>query len=128
MKAKFRFVLAACVLGLLMTGPSGLTALLLFADAKDAERAAFAEFLLPRLPLGGFMTAMGFVAGLLLLRGLFQQYVTGLLRMAETLRLMLGANCNFRVAPEGLSEVRELARAANDLAHQRDELLNDVDA
>ena len=50
MKAKFRFVLAACVLGLLMTGPFGLTALLLFADAKDAERAAFAEFLLPRLP------------------------------------------------------------------------------
>jgi DNA polymerase-3 subunit epsilon len=128
MKAKFRFVLAACVLGLLMTGPFGLTALLLFADAKDAERAAFAEFLLPRLPLGGFMTAMGFVAGLLLLRGLFQQYVTGLLRMAETLRLMLGANRNFRVAPEGPPEVRELARAANDLAQQRDELLNDVDA
>jgi DNA polymerase-3 subunit epsilon len=66
--------------------------------------------------------------GLLLLRGLFQQYVTGLLRMAETLRLMLGANRNFRVAPEGPPEVRELARAANDLAQQRDELLNDVDA
>jgi DNA polymerase-3 subunit epsilon len=50
------------------------------------------------------------------------------MRMAETLRLMLGANRNFRVAPEGPPEVRELARAANDLAQQRDELLNDVDA
>jgi DNA polymerase-3 subunit epsilon len=127
MKAKVRFILAAGVLGLLMTGPFALTALLLFADAKDAERAAFAEFLLPRLPLGGFMTLLGFIAGVILLRSLFQQYVVGLLRMGDTLRLMLGANRNFRVAPEGPPEVRELARAANDLAQQRDELLNDVE-
>ncbi|MBK9019791.1 MAG: DNA polymerase III subunit epsilon [Sulfuritalea sp.] len=111
-----------------MTGPFALTALLLFADSKDAERAAFAEFLLPRLPLGGLITAFGFIAGMMLLRGLFQQYVQGLLRMAETLHLMLGANRNFRVTPEGPPEVRELARAANDLAQQRDELLTDVDA
>ncbi|MCM2287928.1 MAG: exonuclease domain-containing protein [Sulfuritalea sp.] len=128
MKAKYRFFLAAGVLGLLMTGPFALTALLLFADAKDAERAAFAEFLLPRLPLGALMTLLGFIAGVILLRSLFQHYVLGLLRMAETLRLMLGANRNFRVAPEGPPEVRELARAANDLAQQRDELLNDVEA
>ena len=128
MKAKLRFILAAGVLGLLMTGPFALTALLLLADAKEAERAAFAEFLLPRLPLGGLITLFGFIAGLALLRGLFQQYVHGLLRMAETLRLMLGANRNFRVAPAGPPEVRELARAANDLAQQRDELLNDVEA
>jgi len=127
MKAKLRFILAACVLGLLMTGPFALTALLLFADAKDAERAAFAEFLLPRLPLGGLMTLLGFIAGVMLLRTLFRQYVHGLLRMAESLRLMLGANRNFRVAADGPPEVRELARAANDLAEQRDALLNDVE-
>jgi len=126
MKAKYRFMLAACVLGLLMTGPFALTAALLFADAKDAEREAFAQFLLPRLPLGGLMTLLGFIGGLILLRSLFQQYVHGLLRMAETLRLMLGANHNFRVALEGPPEVRELARAANHLAQQRDELLTDV--
>jgi DNA polymerase-3 subunit epsilon len=128
MKARVRFIAAAGVLGLLMTGPFALTALLLFADAREAERAAFAEFLLPRLPLGGVITLFGFVVGMVLLRSLFQQYVHGLLRMAETLRLMLGANRNFRVVPEGPPEVRELARAANDLAQQRDELLNDVDA
>jgi DNA polymerase-3 subunit epsilon len=127
MKAKFRFAIAACVLGLLMTGPFALTALVLFADARDAERSAFAQFLLPRLPLGAMMTVFGFVVGLILLRSLFQQYVHGLLRMAETMRLMLGANRNFRVAPEGPPEVRELSRAVNDLAQQRDELLNDVE-
>ncbi len=62
------------------------------------------------------------------MRDLFKQYVHGLLRMAENLRLMLGANRNFRVALDGPPEVRELARAANDLAQQRDELLNDVEA
>jgi DNA polymerase-3 subunit epsilon len=102
--------------------------LLLFLDSKDAEREAFAQFLLPRLPLGGFMTLIGFVGGVILLRALFQQYVHGLSRMAETLRLMLGANRNFRVAPEGPPEVCDLARAANDLAKQRNELLDDVEA
>jgi len=127
MKARFRFILAACILGLLMTGPFVLTALLLVADAKEAERAVFAEFLVPRLPLGALITLFGLIAGLILLRSLFEQYVRGLLRMAENLRLMLGANPDFRVAPEGPPEVRELARAANDLAQQRDELLNDVE-
>jgi hypothetical protein len=68
------------------------------------------------LPVGGLVTIMTLILGLQLLRALFQQYVHGLLRMAETLRLMLGANRNFRVAPEGPPEVRDLARAANDLA------------
>ena len=128
MNAKLRFLLAAGALGLLMVGPFAVTAVLLYLDTKDAEREAFAQFIVPRLPLGGFMTVMGFVLGLVLLRSLFKQYVHGLLRMAETLHLMLGANRNFRVTPEGPPEVRELARAANDLAQQRNELLDDVEA
>jgi DNA polymerase-3 subunit epsilon len=128
MKAKYRFILAIGVLGLLMTGPFVLTAILLFVDAKEAERSALIELLVPRLPLGATITIMGFVLGMVVLRGLFQQYVHGLSRMAETLRLMLGANRNFRVTSDGPLEVREFARAANDLAQQRDELLNDVEA
>ena len=127
LKVKLRFIVAACVLGLLMTGPFMVFALLLFADTKGAERAALAEFLLPRLPLGGLIAVMGLILGVALLRGLFRQHVHGLLKMAETMRLMLGANRNFRVAPEGPLEMRELARAANDLAQQRDELLSNVE-
>ncbi|MDO8931898.1 MAG: exonuclease domain-containing protein [Rhodocyclaceae bacterium] len=127
MTARIRFLLAAAVLGLLMTGPFLVTAAILMADLKDAERAMAAEVLLPRLPIGALMTIIGFVLGLQVLRLLFKQYVQGLLKMAENLRLMLGANRNFRVATEGPPEVRELARAANDLAQQRDELLTDVE-
>ena len=128
MNAKTRFALAVAVLGLLMTGPFLLTVGILWVDLGAEERAGFLVAMDRWLPVGGLVTIMTLILGLQLLRALFQQYVHGLLRMAETLRLMLGANRNFRVAPEGPPEVRDLARAANDLAQQRNELLDDVEA
>ncbi len=128
MKAKHRFILAVVVLGLLMTGPFVVTSLLVWLDMKDAERDMLTALLVSRLPVGTMMTLFGFVIGVLVLHRLFKQYVEGLLRMAETLRLMLGANRNFRVAPEGPPEVQQLAQAANDLAQQRDALMDDVDS
>ncbi len=128
MNAKIRFILAVGVLVLLMTGPFGLTAAIVYADLDAAGRAAFMADMDRWLPIGGLMTVVGLFLGLQLLRALFKQYVQGLMAMAETLRLMLGANRNFRVAPEGPPEVQELARAANDLAQQRDALLDDVEA
>lgn len=128
MKAKHRFILAVLVLGLLMTGPFVVTSLLVWLDMKEAERTMLTELLVSRLPVGTMMTLFGFVIGLLVLHRLFKHYVEGLLRMAETLRLMLGANRNFRVVPEGPPEVRQLALAANDLAQQRDMLMDDVDS
>ena len=128
MKAKHRFILAVVVLGLLMTGPFVVTSLLVWLDMKDAERTMLTELLMSRLPVGTMMTLFGFVIGVLVLHKLFKQYVEGLLRMAETLRLMLGANRNFRVSIEGPPEVQQLAQAANDLAQQRDALMDDVDS
>ncbi len=128
MTARVRFLLAVAVLGLLMTGPFLATAAILMAELKEPERTMAAEILLPRLPIGAMMTVIGFLLGLQVLRMLFKQYVQGLLQMAEMLRLMLGANRNFRVVSDGPPEVRELARAANDLAQQRDDLLTDVEA
>jgi len=78
--------------------------------------------------VGTMMTLAGFAVGVAVLHKLFTQYVEGLLRMAETLRLMLGANRNFRVRLDGPPEVQQLAQAANDLAEQRDVLMDDVDA
>ncbi len=127
MNARTRFALAVVLLGLLTTGPFLLTVGILWADLGADERAGFLVALDRWLPIGGLITIMALFLGLQLLRALFQQYVHGLLRMAETLRLMLGANRNFRVDPEGPPEVRELARAANDLAQQRDALLTDVE-
>ncbi len=128
MKAKHRFILAVVVLGLLMTGPFVVTSLLVWLDMQAAEREMLTQLLLSRLPVGTIMTLFGFAIGVMVLHRLFKQYVEGLLRMAETLRLMLGANRNFRVDLDGPPEVQQLASAANDLAQQRDILMDDVDA
>lgn len=128
MKAKHRFILAVGVLGLLMTGPFTVTSLLVWLDMRDAEREMLTDLLLSRLPIGTVMTLFGFAIGVLVLHHLFKHYVEGLMRMAETLRMMLNANRDFRVVPEGPPEVVELAEAANSLAAQRDTLMDDVDA
>ncbi|MBL8421823.1 MAG: DNA polymerase III subunit epsilon [Dechloromonas sp.] len=126
MKARYRFVLAMIVLGLLMTGPFMVTLLLVWLTMSETEHAEMIHLLLSHLPLGVIMTVFGYAIGVLVLSKLFNQYVNGLMRMSETLRLMLGANRNFRVQVEGPPEVQQLASAANDLAQQRDALLDDV--
>ncbi|MBE2260909.1 MAG: DNA polymerase III subunit epsilon [Candidatus Accumulibacter sp.] len=128
MNARIRFAISVIILGLLMTGPFVITALLIWVGAKTPERALLVELIVPHLSLGATMTTFGFILGLLVIRYLFRQYVQGLLRMAESLRLMLTANRDFRVVPEGPPEVRQLAEATNDLAQQRDGLMDDVDA
>jgi len=128
MKAKVRFLLAIVVLGLLMTGPFVVTSFLVWAGMEETERSMLLELLMSRLPIGTMMTIIGFGIGVGVLHKLFKQYVEGLLGMAEQLRLMLGANRNFRVKLDGPPEVQQLAQAANDLAAQRDSLLDDVDS
>ncbi len=128
MNARLRFAISVIVLGLLMTGPFVVTAALIWASAQPAEQALLAQLIVPHLSLGALMTIFGFVVGLLVIRHLFRQYVQGLLKMVESLRLMLSANRNFRVHPEGPPEVQLLAQATNDLAQQRDGLIDDVAA
>ncbi|HPE04301.1 MAG TPA: exonuclease domain-containing protein [Thauera sp.] len=128
MQARTRFMLAVVVLFLLMTGPFLLTALIVWVETAGEAREMLVKVLSPHLTLGTLLTAMGFAAGVGVVRVLFRQYVQGLLRMSENLRLMLGANRGFRVQPEGPPEVQQLAVAANELASQRDALLEDVEA
>ncbi len=128
LKAKWRFVLGVAVLGALMTGPFLLTSVLIWLGASVGMREVLVEHLLPQVPLGGVLTAAGFVLGLILLRRLFNRYVTGMAAMVEELRLMLGSNRSFRITEEGPPELRELVRAINDLATQRDAFIDDVEA
>ncbi|WP_026687140.1 3'-5' exonuclease [Azovibrio restrictus] len=128
MQARYRFILAVLVLGALVTGPFLLTSALVWMEMKEPQRLLLKELIVPHLPLGTLLTAVGFGLGLFVVRTLFRQYVQGLLKMGEHLRLMLGANRNFRVtAADGPPEVQQVARAINDLAQQRDELMNDVE-
>jgi DNA polymerase-3 subunit epsilon len=106
MNARIRFAISVLILGLLMTAPFVITALLIWVSAQAPEQALLVELILPHLSLGALMTIFGFALGLLLVRYLFREYVDGLLRMVENLHLMLSSNRNFRVAIEGPPEVR----------------------
>jgi len=128
MSARIRFLLAVVILGLLVTGPFVVTSTLVWFDMQPSERELLVELIVPRLPLGALLTAIGFFMGLFVVRRLFQQYVQGLLRMAEHFKLMLSANRNLRVKPEGPPEVQLLAEAANILAEQRDARAEQVEA
>ena len=128
MKARTRFVIAVVVLGLLMTGPFLITAVLIWFSAEPDDQTLLAQLIGPNLPVGAFMTIAGFAIGVSVVRKLFRQYVQGLLRMAEEQHLMLGANRDYRVELKGPPEVQELARTANALAQQRDDLLTDVES
>jgi hypothetical protein len=129
MGARARFLIAVVVLGMLMTGPFVVTALLVWLGVEGEGRDLLLQVIVPHLPLGTFMTVLGFIVGVAVVRNLFRQYVQGLLRMAENQHLMLGANRDFRVdETEGPPEVQALARTANALAAQRDALLQDVEA
>ena len=128
LKAKWRFVLAVVVLGMLMTGPFLLTSVLIWLGASPGMREMLVANLLPQVPLGAVLTSAGFVLGLVLVRRLFNRYVTGMAAMVEELRLMLGSNRSFRINEAGPPELRELVRAINDLATQRDAFIDDVEA
>ena len=128
MKAETRFLIAIAVLGLLMTGPFLVTTWVIWYRFTEAERAALIEMAGPWLPLGGSLTAIAFLGGVLVVRNFYRRYVRGLLQMAENQQLMLEANRDFRVAETGPPEVRAVARTTNALADQRDSLLGDIEA
>jgi len=127
MNAKVRFALAVLVLALLVVGPFAATAMIVAHGLSADEHALFAKMIERWLPVGLMMTLVAMFLGVILLRALFRQYVHGLMAMVETLRVMLSANRGFRVSIAGPPEVENLARAANDLAQQRDDLLQDVE-
>jgi len=127
MNARLRFLAALFTLFLLITGPFLLTTALLMAEMPAEESHILTDMLLPRLPIGIMMTGLGLAIGLAILRGLFNQYVQGLMKMSEMTQLMLGANRNFRLEPEGPPELRMLGQAINQLAQRHDELRDNLE-
>lgn len=128
MSAKTRYILAIAILVLLMTGPFLLTTGIAYSELRGEERAAFLAAMDRWLLIGGMLTIVALLLGVHLLRSLFNQHMRSLMALAETLRLMLGANRDLRVTLDGPPEILALGRAANDLAQQRDTLLADVEA
>ena len=58
----------------------------------------------------------------------YQLYVKGPLKVAEGIRIMLKAHSGHRIEPAGPPEVRQLARAVNDLAEHSEGLARGLEA
>ena len=55
MNARTRFVISVIILGLLMTGPFVITALLIWVGAQADEQALLVQLILPHLSLGALI-------------------------------------------------------------------------
>jgi DNA polymerase-3 subunit epsilon len=128
MNDKLKLPAAIAIAILLLALAAGLPLAAMWGDIPAEQRAAFDDLVTPRIGLVALIVfALAFIAGGLV-RWCHGAYVVAPQRLAEHLRLLLGANREHRLPPLGGSEVRSLAAAANALAAQRDALEADVDA
>jgi DNA polymerase III subunit epsilon len=102
--------------------------MLFSATLEPAERAALAAMLEPRaaLLLLGWLLLSGVLGWLA--RGAYLRWVAASARLAEQARVLLAADVQREIEPQGSAETRALAEVINQLARQRGELRADVAA
>ena len=127
MRGKFKLVAAVAAAWLLLAVGIGLIGAAIWADLKPEEQNVIADIIPPRLGLVVFLTMIGFVLLGSLVSFLYRLYVGTPTRVAEEIRLMLGANRQRRLQPDAPVELVSLAKAVNELADQRDALQHDVE-
>lgn len=130
MSARVRFALALATFALFISAPLVLSAVFVWTSLDEGGQQALRALVAPYLPLVVMVVALVLLAGGAFLRGVFQRYVGGLMRIAEAQQLMLVANPAFRFATDDGAppEFRAIERSANALADQRDALRDDIDA
>jgi DNA polymerase-3 subunit epsilon len=127
MRGKFKLVAAIAATWLLLAVGIGLIGAAIWADLKPDEQEAIADIIPSRIGLVVFLTMIGFVLLGSLVSFLYRLYVGVPTRVAEELRLLLGANRQRRLQIDAPVELVSLVRAVNELADQRDALQHDVE-
>ncbi|QTN22428.1 DNA polymerase III subunit epsilon [Rhizobacter sp. AJA081-3] len=96
------------------------------ATLEPAERTALGAMLEPRgaLLLLGWLVLSGVLGWLA--RAAYLRWVAASARLAEEARVLLAADVQREIAPEGSAETKALAEVINQLARQRDGLRADV--
>lgn len=128
MKIDRRELIATLAPGLLLALVAAVVGLLLAATLEPAERAALAAMLESRgaLLLLAWMLLSGAMGALL--RSAYLRWVASAARLAEQGGVLLAADAQREIEPEGSDETRALAGLINQLARQRDALRADVAA
>ena len=99
-----------------------------YYDLDPENRQRIVDMMSPRaeLILGLCVLVLGILGMAFLVA--YEFYVKGPLRIAEGLRIILGANRSHRIELAGPPEVRLLAEAVNQLAEHSDRLARDLEA
>jgi DNA polymerase-3 subunit epsilon len=123
----FRFVLALIAFLALVASLELVAGYAFYSILEPENQARLIAMLAPQAEL---LAEMGLL--LLLILGIafaaaWQLYVKGPLKIAEGIRIMLGANRGHRIEPAGPPEVRLLARAVNELAEHSEAMAHDLE-
>lgn len=126
MTGKAKFVAALAALYAFLGAVTTLLYVTLWAALKAEEKQAILRILNEREGIIIFVLLAALVALGMGFEFLYRRYASAPLKLHEQLKVMLGANSDLRLAPDGAAELRKLAAAINQLADQRDELQRDV--
>lgn len=110
----------------LIIGQDVVTVAAVWGDLNPAEQAAFINMVGPRVGLAFALVFVGTIMVGVLINLVFSAYVKVAPKLAEDLRLTLGANPERRLQTDAAREWEPLLQQVNALADQRDALQKDV--
>jgi DNA polymerase-3 subunit epsilon len=126
MSGKSSFLLALAGLYGFLGAVTALLYFAIWATLTPGEKQILLQILDERAGMAMLILMLAMLVIGMLFERIHRRYVTVPARLNEHLLIMLGANPEMRLQPEGASEIRRLAAAVNELADQRDALQRDV--
>ncbi len=126
--ARQRYVIAVIGMATLMAGPFIVLGIFAWFEGVEEHRTIFLQYFQQLFPLGIALTLGALILGFVVLNRLFNTYVTGIAATSERLKVMLSSNRELRLELQGPPELREVIRAMNRLADQRDHKIDEIEA
>lgn len=127
MNPKLKFWLAYAGASVLLVGGVALTVLAFWTDLSPDERLVWIPLAMPRVGLFIVLLVLGLALIGFILQGLFKAYVTAPHKLAEEANVILAANPEARLTPQGAPDLHPLIEVVNQLAESRQVLQRDVE-
>jgi DNA polymerase-3 subunit epsilon len=121
-----RVLIALAALALLMIGWALASGALLMATLEPAERDTVGALIVSRLPLAGMTLVFVLLIAAAGLNALYRHYIVAPARLLDEARILLGADVQRTLTPQGAAENRALADVISGFAEQRDRLRADI--
>ncbi|MDP3841276.1 MAG: exonuclease domain-containing protein [Oxalobacteraceae bacterium] len=121
-----RVLLALAALALVMIGWALVSGALLWLTLEPAERDTVGVLIGSRLPLAGMTLVFVLLIAAAGLNALYRHYIVAPARLLDEARILLGADVQRTLTPQGAAENRALADVISGFAEQRALLRADI--